>query len=657
VASYFLNRSINPNLTLGDYLPLGTRGFAQDLVIGGALPDITSFDPFTNALVSGARGAAITQGLNFSARRVVNPALNRIADQRNPGNAPANIRSDFAVGLNRIDIPILDPNRLAVSPNASLNTNPPLRVDVGPLTPEQSLGAFLVSPTGGIDSRTGLGQEFVATPSARTEPLPSGWLTGVLPSRQVSPEQRQLEATADRLGLGDQLPDRQAPFTVFDLTNAPPDVATRAQRVTDLTVTGINFGVPLATAVVDQTLQATGQGDNVPLGTLARGIATGVGVGVPISLAEGRFVPGAFVHPTWQSILADTATRAVLSTAPEPVQQAFGDACSNENPVLNAAAWFVCNVGQNPNQTPPTLPPAGSGGAVVADFVLPSGDGGAPSTGPAVGTVTVPVQEAATTVDRAALLRDMQNGQRELLARGVQADTAAQVFNNLPQIAQRFGLTPREATLALGGTPSDEVGRQIVGQAIVGPRIVGPAIVGEGIVGPCLRGMECWGNGAAGIRYVGPGETPTTPAPVVSTAPVRSTTYVAPTPEPGTRGERPPPPPARAGGNWFWNAATGAWNWLQEANAAAERRMNDTPQEVVRIQRNRFFWPTAYEVRFPDGRQGVYDAGTGDRLSGSGPGNVPSYVFPITPQSGLRIGPFVMPAGPGGVPVRVPVIP
>jgi hypothetical protein len=82
----------------------------------------------------------------------------------------------------------------------------------------------------------------------------------------------------------------------------------------------------------------------------------------------------------------------------------------------------------------------------------------------------------------------------------------------------------------------------------------------------------------------------------------------------------------------------------------------DTPVELVRTQRNRFFWPTAYEVRFPDGRQGVYDAGDGRRLSGTGPANVPPFVLISTPEAGLRIGPFVMPAAPGGVPLRVPVI-
>jgi hypothetical protein len=605
-----------------------------------------------------------------------------------------------------------------------------------------------VSTTGGADPTARLGQEFVTTPSAPTGPLPPGWLTGVLPSRQVPPAQRQLEATADRLGLGDRLPNRLAPLTVFDLTNAPPDVATRAQRTTDLTVTGINFGVPLANTAVDQLLQATGQGDNVPLGTLARGFATGVGVGVPISLAEGRFVSGAFVHPTWQSILADTATRAVLSTAPEPVQQAFADACSDENPLMNAAAWFACNIGQNPNQTPPTLPPAGNGGAIVTDFVLPpTGPSAAPVLSPTVtsegleqgaasqpppvdlrgleqvvrtqylyhrategrtltagqilelnpsiaarfgltneqavelldrprsvppGPMPVvsrtsnatppPGQPATNSLDTAALRRDMQNGQRELLDRGIQADTAAQVFNNLPHIAEQHRLTPREATLALGGTPSDEVGRRVVGPAIVGPRIVGPrivgpAIVGPAIVGPCERGMECWGNGEAGILYVGPGEPTATPVTPSSPAPVPSARPVAPAPTPSTRGERPPPPPARSGGNWVWDAVNGAWNWLQEQNAAAEQRLRDRPQEVVRVERNQFFWPTAYEVRFHDGRQGLYDANSGNRLSGSGPDHVEPMALVVTPRTGPRIGPWVMPAGPGGVPIRVPVIP
>ena len=695
VASYFLNRSINPNLTLGDYLPLGGRGFAQDLVLGGALPEIAGFDPLTTALLNGARGATISQGLNVGARRALNPALNSISDRRNPGGAPANIRSDFAVGLNRIEIPLLDPNRLTVSPNASLNTDPPLRIDVGNVpagsvtpTPDPLTGRFLVSPTGGVDPTTRLGQEFVTTPSARTQPLPPEWSTGVLPSRQVSPAQRQLEATADRLGLGNQLPDRQAPLTVFDLTNAPPAVSTQAQRMTDLTVTGINFGVPLANLAVDEALQATGQGDNVALGTLARGVATGIGVGIPISIAEGRLVSGAFLHPTWQSILADTATRAVLSAAPAPVQEALGDACSDENPVLNAGKWAVCNLGQNPNQNPPTLPPAGSGGVVVTDVFSPGGGGAVaittPGLEPATTSVTEPVDATGTssvpspTVDHAALLREMQSGQRDLLARGVQADTAAQVFNNLPGIAEQFGLSPREATLALGGTPSDEVGQAVVGQAIVGPRIVGPAIVGQGIVGegrvgPCLQGMACWGNGEAGILYVGTGEPATAPVtgssavpsrarvPVQNSAPVTPVAPVTPRQTPVTRSAPPPPPPAplaRDGGNWLWNAATGAWNWYQQANEAARQRMADTPQETVRIQRNEWFWPTAYEVRFPDGRQGLYDAGTGDRISGSGPANVSPLTLTTTPQSGLRIGPFVMPAGPGGVPLRgAPAIP
>jgi hypothetical protein len=668
VADFFLNRAINPNLTVSEFAPLGTRGFLQNLVIAGVLPGFTAFDPLTNAVLNGARDAVISQGLSVGARRVVNPALNGITDRRNPGNAPANIRSDFTVGLNQIDIPLLDPSRLTVSPNVSLNAGMPLRVDVGRLpsravTPDGfNLGSdlfperFLVGPTGAVGFRTGLDQEFVPTPLAVTQPLPEGWRTGVLPSRQASPQQRQLETTGDLLGVGDQFPDRLAPLTAFDLTDAPPAVVQRAQRVTDATVLGINFGVPLANWAADEMLRATGQEGNVPLGTLARGVATGAGVGLPISIAERRLVPGAFIHPTWQSIVADTAARAVLSAAPEPVQQAFAEACSDENPAMNAAAWLACNLGQNPNQIPPTPPFAGGGGGVVVDAAPSWGNGAFSLADSSVGTLTA--MEPAPTVDRSTLLRDMQEGQRQLLTRGVQADTAAQVFNKMPEIAQRYGLTPREATMALGGTPSDEVGRRIVGPRIVGPAIVGPGIVGPGIVGPCLRGMECWGNGEAGILYVGPGETASPPSPVAAPpAPVTSRPVVqAPTPE--TRDEQLPPPPERAGGNWFWNAATGAWNWLQEANAEAARILTDSPQEVVNVQRNQYFWPTAYEVRFRDGRQGVYDAGSGNLLSGSGPANVQPGILQITPQSGLRVGPFMMPAGSGGgLPVGFPVVP
>lgn len=90
----------------------------------------------------------------------------------------------------------------------------------------------------------------------------------------------------------------------------------------------------------------------------------------------------------------------------------------------------------------------------------------------------------------------------------------------------------------------------------------------------------------------------------------------------------------------------------------AERIVADAPQEVVNVQRNQFFWPTAYEVRFRDGRQGVYDAGSGNLLSGSGPANVQPGILQITPQRGLRVGPFMMPAGSGGgLPIRVPVVP
>ncbi len=254
---------------------------------------------------------------------------------------------------------------------------------------------------------------------------------------------------------------------------ATPDQRPLTQRVPDAPKLVNNLAAPLLSTATDQTLRALGQEDNYALNVGAQAVfGAGLPEGVPISLAQGRFVRGAFVYPTVQSVIARTASDALIGLAPASVGQALSEACSDDNPVVNAAAGLACNLGQNPNQQPPVAPPPNTGGAPVT---------------------------ATSTVTTAALQAEMQRWQRDLQADGVIAHSAAEVFNNHQQeLSSRFGLSAQQATEALGGSYSNRVGQRITGPAIVGPAIVGPAIVGPKIVGPAIVGEGIVGEGIVG---------------------------------------------------------------------------------------------------------------------------------------------------------------
>ena len=385
-------------------------------------------------------------------------------------------------------------------------------MDVGtpsvPGTPQDRL--FTTGTVGGRDVQSAFQPEFQLESGT---PLPRGLRSGRLPSENALSTGRQ-----------------HANLTIRDLTDVPPAVSQQVQRRTDLTVTGVNLAAPFSGLAADQVLRLTGQEDNPLVATPARGAALGLAVGTPISLASGRVVPAAFVAPTLQSIAAEAITAGVVSVLPQPAQQALVEACSDENRVVNAAKWFACNVGQNPDTSPPPPPPS-AGGAVVQAL-------------PATGAVDVYAQ--------------LQDVQRELLAdRGVRADTAAQVLNNLSEdeVVDRFGLPEQDVLRVLQAEPSNEVGQKVVGPAIVGPAIVGPAIVGpavvgprlvgEGIVGDCLdESCDNWGR-INGLVYPGTpvatsnGAARTSggyaPAPRGASSPAAASPTAVPYPEPGSR--------------------------------------------------------------------------------------------------------------------------
>jgi len=120
-----------------------------------------------------------------------------------------------------------------------------------------------------------------------------------------------------------------------------------------------------------------------------------------------------------------------------------------------------------------------------------------------------------------------------------------------------------------------------------------------------------------------------------------SSTYVAPTPGPGGRGE--PRTTQPSGGQGRLNQAG---QWVQDRVQEAGQAWNDSP---VTIQRTGDGWqgfnPTGYTVRFGDGRVGNYDT-DGNLVGGDGPGTVPKWQLESSPPAGLL--PYLIP-GRGGV--------
>ncbi|MCY7343373.1 MAG: hypothetical protein LH603_16460 [Pseudonocardia sp.] len=117
-------------------------------------------------------------------------------------------------------------------------------------------------------------------------------------------------------------------------------------------------------------------------------------------------------------------------------------------------------------------------------------------------------------------------------------------------------------------------------------------------------------------------------------------TYVAPTPGPGGRGE---PRTTQPSGGQGRNQAG---QWVQDRVQEAGQAWNDSP---VTIQRTGDGWqgfnPTGYTVRFGDGRVGNYDT-DGNLVGGDGPGTVPKWQLESSPPAGLL--PYLIP-GRGGV--------
>jgi|GEM_PF-2859359 len=456
-----LKGGLDRSITLPKYAPVAGVDFVKDLVVGGALTPITGFGDILGPVVNGARGAAITQGVNLATRNALNPGLNAAANaynsRRNPGAPPANIRADVVVGANnprfQPTIPLLDPGRLTISPDVAANTPPPRRLTVtttptGSLSPEvDSTGnlarsarpaeLFSARPTERISGPV----EIVPNASNSVRPLPARYTDGVYPEGDI---------------------------TAAKLTDAPSAARNGAYRISDATAIGVNMAVPATQAIANGLLRATGQDDNPWVSVPANAAAVGVGVGVPISIAQGTIVRPAFKWPTVQALVAEVVTRGVMAMLPEDQQRAVNDtlqkACSDENVMVGAAKQFVCSAGQN--QKPPTNPPANTGGAVVTN-------GFSAATGNPPTTATVARVPSGDLVPSPALRTTVES---KLVGEGL--------------------VGPKLVGPKL-------VGEGLVGPKLVGPKLVGPKLVGEGLVGPRLNPIQ-QGLDWAGENVVAP---------------------------------------------------------------------------------------------------------------------------------------------------------
>jgi hypothetical protein len=407
-AGWYIQRGLNPTLTFTDYAPNAARGLAQDLIFINGVSCPKSGDVWGDAVLNGLCGAAATQALSFGTRRVVNPTLNTITDTlgaadpralayglaNDPGTrriladslrdtAPpprSNIRADFALGTGQLDLPLLNPATVTLSPNPVANGLPPTRLDVGTIPTANAApaaGGLTNSSQARLVDTARAGGAVPTTPRVgfpdvpEFRPAPNG-----RPSSSVPPFPTY---TLDANGR-----PVQNNYNVFDLRELPPHMQTRVQRTTDGAIAGMNIAGALLHTGYDELLRAWDLKDNYPAYVIGHSGINGLTVGTAISLAERRLVPGAFLHPTWQSVVAQVASDLLLSVAPPQVRQAAADTCSDENGYLHAAKWFACNLGQNPNNqgglppTPPTTPPDALS---ATGLDLPAATGGAPFTG------------------------------------------------------------------------------------------------------------------------------------------------------------------------------------------------------------------------------------------------------------------------------------
>jgi len=446
--SYLLQRDIQPDagqipetVMMGRLAPNLTGGFFKDLMFAGALPQVQTGNPWTDALANGCQAAAATQCLFVGSRRVLNPVADHVlAERRVKAGADA----------------LIDPRRVTLSPNPSVN-----------IPPGRTPG------TSGLD------------PSAFDPPAWEAGLSGSRPRLDVRPVPVDAGNFGDpsvqfQPGLG--LPRLGAPpgtkagteYSIADSIHFTPEQHQTVQRWTDGTVLGINLAGPLLSTATNETLKALGQEDNYALNVGAQAVlGAGLPVGAGISYAQGKLVPGAFVYPTIQSAVARVGSDVLVGLAPASVQQALGEACSDDNPVFNAAATLACDLGQNPDQTPPTGPPPSTGAAPALAAV----SGEPPSSGVALG-VDAPVAELlgggsgeAGSSERVAALRAKIVEWRGLLrAGGVDAPQDAQVVNWAAQkgwLQAAFAMTGDRAAQLLGVEPTGSVGSRLVGSVPV----------------------------------------------------------------------------------------------------------------------------------------------------------------------------------------------
>ncbi len=839
IASFFLNRSLNPNLTVGEFLPNGVRGWTQDMIFAGALPSIDVGNAWANALVNGAKSAAATQVLSAGSRQVVNPALNTaanalntdpraiamsgttdpelqrmlqrsLADNPPAGSVTNNIRADFGLTGRLDELPLLDPRTTTLSPNPGLNVPEPTRLDIGPIveprtiyadgttdprTPrQQDLGRTsgrIVRPDGGVTAAPEFTRPDTVPPFpvyTVDRPVIDPRITALSPNAALNiPEPTRVDvgpiveqrpyvnggndpSSAGQQGLGrtsgapsqpsltfDADPEfvtprtdgtpTQANYTTADLTNLPPDMRTRSQQITDRTVLGMNLGGALINTGVDEALKAAGQEHNYLLSLGSHALANSLTVGGALSIAERRVIAGAFLHPTWQTIVAQLAADGLLRVLPEPVQEAVIDTCSDDNPVLNAGKFVACNAGYNrnggtggqPPLTPPGTGPAGAG--------LPAADAaptGALAVGSAVSGPSAPLDRQtvvpgstrvgadgqsqryvagqdlvgdggdATVAGRVNFFR-AEDGTIDAVVRSARRDNgdgtttvwipnlgstvttnpAGQVTSVQRVAATRVapGTTMQavqirtgDHTQPLAGSGAGSVPGSVTYRAVPdNPRlqdvVVAPTVtqvvnddgsrtITYSALVPESRALNTDGTTerfrvAVGTPMRQVQHTTVIPPPAASanTAGVASpaltgrppvavpgSSYVAPTPEPGRRGEQ---APATAGRGLLQQAG----GWLQDQAQELGQAWNDSP---VTIQRTGDGWqgfaPTGYTVTFPDGRVGDYDT-RGARIGGQGPNTLPRWQLESSPPAGIL--PYLLPSGNGAsAPIRgVPAMP
>jgi len=487
-------------------LPSSVRSGLQGAATAGALPDVDAGDPLLSALANGCQAALLAQCTQVTARRVVNPALNAVADER---RARAPTRT------------LVDPARVTLSPDPAVN-----------IPPGRAPGAPPVDPSAfdEVEFRRSQGTIPVVRPGGYSD---SSFRVDAVYglSREGSPP-----GTAPGTG-----------FSLADVRAMTPEQLTRIQRISDGTLVVSNISSALAGAALQETLKAAGQEDNYLLDVGAQSLLMGVTTGLPISLAQGQFQRSAVVTPTVQSAAARVTSDLVLAAAPEPVRQALIGACSDENPVRNVAEATACNLGEKPDQGAP--PPTGGGAPTLAMSGVTSGAQAGPPAPTGADPTAGGQQEPGWRLPggmtqeqvRAKLAAQVPVWDGLLRQRGIDARTADEVVNNVVQIpelgfhAMFPGLTGEVAKRIIGGDPgNDAVGVRLRG-SLVGPRIVGPRIVGPRLVGPCTSPAQpCWGTmnpGPASVSAQAPSGV--TPAPAVrrsAPAPAPSAGRSAPAP-------------------------------------------------------------------------------------------------------------------------------